>query len=197
MGLLCALAVTIIGIIIGSIAGYFGGWPDRLLMGLVDLVLSLPYLQVLLVLSFLLGPYYWVMFTIITLLGWAGTARLVRSVFLSLRNYDYVEATRALGAGNARIITRHLLPNAFAPIIVEATLNVGIFIVLESSISFLGFGITEPTPSWGNLLSWLDILTTQAPLQLIWPGLLIFISVLCINMIGDGLRDALDVRHRV
>jgi peptide/nickel transport system permease protein len=97
MGLLCTLAVTIIGIIIGSIAGYFGGWPDRLLMGLVDLVLSLPYLQVLLVLSFLFGPYYWVMFMIITLLGWAGTARLVRGVFLSLRNYDYVEATHALG----------------------------------------------------------------------------------------------------
>jgi peptide/nickel transport system permease protein len=197
IGLLCALATSIIGIIVGSSAGYFGGRVDSMLMGLVDLVLALPFLQIMIVFSLLLGPYYWSMFLIITMLGWAGTARLVRGTFLSLRNFDFVEATRALGASNWRIIVRHLLPNAFAPVIVDATLNVGIFIVAESSVSFLGFGITEPTSSWGNILAWLNDMVISAPLQIIWPGLLIFISVVSVNLIGDALRDALDVRNRI
>jgi peptide/nickel transport system permease protein len=197
VGLLCTLLVAIIGTIVGSIAGFFGGFIDALLMRLVDLILSLPFLPMLLALSVVLGPGYWTIVIILTLFGWPGTSRIVRGSVLSLRNLDFVEATRALGASNSRIITRHLLPNSLAPIIVDATLNVGGFIVAESSVSFLGFGISEPTSSWGNILAGLEDVARQAPLQLIWPGLLIFLTVLSINFIGDALRDALDPRLKM
>ncbi|PZS02172.1 MAG: peptide ABC transporter permease [Candidatus Chloroheliales bacterium] len=197
VGLLCTLLVAMIGTIVGSIAGFFGGFVDALLMRIVDLVLSLPFLPMLLALSVVLGPGYWTIVIILTLFGWPGTSRLVRGSVLSLRNLDFVEATRALGASNTRIITRHLLPNSLAPIIVDATLNVGGFIVAESSVSFLGFGISEPTSSWGNILAGLEDVARQAPLQLIWPGLLIFLTVLSINFIGDALRDALDPRLKM
>ncbi len=197
VGLLCTLLVAMIGTIIGSIAGFFGGFVDTLLMRIVDLVLSLPFLPMLLALSIVLGPGYWTIVIILTAFGWPGTSRLVRGSVLSLRNLDFVEATRALGASNTRIITRHLLPNSLAPIIVDATLNVGGFIVAESSVSFLGFGISEPASSWGNILAGLEDVARQAPLQLIWPGLLIFLTVLSINFIGDALRDALDPRLKL
>lgn len=197
MGLLCALAVSLIGIIIGSLAGYFGGRVDMLLMGLVDLALALPFMQVLLVLSFLLGPHYWTIFIILVMLGWPATARLVRGTFLSLRSNSFVEATRALGASNWRLIARHLLPNAGGPLIIDATINVGVFIIAESSVSFLGFGVSEPVSSWGNMLFWLDAMLKNAPLQIIWPGLLIFLTVISINFIGDALRDALDPRLKM
>jgi len=197
VGLLCTLLVAIIGIIIGSVAGFFGGWIDTVLMRFVDLILSLPFLPMLLALSIILGPGYWTIVIVLTAFGWPGTSRLVRGSVLSLRNLDFVEATRALGSSNSRIITRHLLPNSLAPIIVDATLNVGGFIVAESSVSFLGFGIAEPTSSWGNILAGLEDVARQAPLQLIWPGLLIFLTVLSINFIGDALRDALDPRLKM
>ncbi len=197
VGLICTLFVALIGTIVGSIAGFFGGWIDTLLMRIVDLVLSLPFLPMLLALSIVLGPGYWTIVIILTAFGWPGTSRLVRGSVLSLRNLDFVEATRALGASNGRIITRHLLPNSIAPIIVDATLNVGGFIVAESAVSFLGFGISEPASSWGNILAGLEDVARQAPLQLIWPGLLIFLTVLSINFIGDAMRDALDPRLKM
>ncbi len=197
LGLLVTLLVAMIGIVVGSIAGFFGGWIDSLLMRIVDLVLSLPFLPMLLALSVILGPGYWTIVLILTAFGWTSTSRLVRGSILSLRNLDFVEATRALGASNSRIIVRHLLPNSLAPIIVDATLNVGGFIVAESSVSFLGFGISEPASSWGNMLAGLEEVARQAPLQLIWPGLLIFLTVLSINFIGDALRDALDPRLKM
>ncbi len=199
IGLLCTLLVTLVGTIVGAVAGFFGGWVDSALMRLVDLVLSLPFFPVLLAVSVVVGHDYWGIVKIITLLGWAGTARLVRAAVLSLRHLDYVEATRALGASNSRIITRHLLPNAVAPIIVDATLNFGNFIVAETSVSFLGFGINKPTPSWGNMLTDPNLfsIVKNAPLQLLWPNLLIFLAVLSINFIGDALRDALDPRLKM
>ena len=197
VGLLCTLLVGLIGTTIGSIAGFFGGWIDTALMRIVDLVLSLPFLPMLLALSIVLGPGYWTIVIVLTAFGWPTTSRLVRGSVLSLRNLDFVDATRALGASNTRIITHHLLPNSLAPIIVDATLNVGGFIVAESAVSFLGFGISEPSSSWGNILTGLQNAASQAPLQLIWPGLLIFLTVLSINFIGDALRDALDPRLKM
>jgi peptide/nickel transport system permease protein len=197
VGLLCTLLVALIGTIVGSVAGFFGGWLDAVMMRVVDLMLSLPFLPMLLALSLIFGPGYWTIVLVLAGLGWPGTSRLVRGSVLSLRNLDFVEATRALGASNSRIIIKHLLPNSLAPIIVDATLNVGGFIVAESSVSFLGFGISEPTSSWGNILAGLEDVARQAPLQLIWPGLLIFLTVLSINFIGDALRDALDPRLKM
>lgn len=197
VGLLCTLLVSLIGIIVGAVSGFFGGWIDALLMRFVDLMMSLPFLPMLLALSIIFGQGYWTIVIVLAALSWPGTSRLVRGSILSLRNLDFVEATRALGASNSRIITRHLLPNSLAPIIVDATLNVGGFIVAESGISFLGFGISEPASSWGNILSGLEDVARQAPLQLIWPGLLIFLTVLSINFIGDALRDALDPRLKM
>ncbi len=205
IGFICTIAVTLIGMIIGSIAGFFGGVVDSILMRLVDLVLSLPFLPTLITVSIALSAShpdlssYWKIIIIIALLGWGGTARLVRAAVLSLRHLEFTEATRALGASNLRIITRHLLPNSLAPIIVETTLNFGAFIVAESSVSFLGFGIYKPTASWGNMLTdpSLSLLVRDAPLQLLWPNLLIFLAVLSINFIGDALRDALDPRLKI
>ncbi len=197
VGFLCTLLVALIGILVGSIAAFFGGKVDTILMRFVDIALSLPFLPMLLALSVVLGPGYWTIVLALTAFGWPGTSRMVRGVMLSLRNLDFVEATRALGASNSRIITRHLLPNSMAPIIVDATLNVGVFIVAESAVSFLGFGISEPASSWGNILAGMEDVARQAPLQLIWPGLLIFLTVLSINFIGDALRDALDPRLKL
>ncbi len=197
VGLICTLFVALIGIVVGSVAGFFGGKVDTVLMRTVDLALSLPFLPMLLALSVVLGPGYWTIVIVLTAFGWPGTSRLVRGSVLSLRSLDFVEATRALGASNTRIITRHLLPNSLAPIIVDATLNVGAFIVAESAVSFLGFGISEPASSWGNILAGLEDVARQAPLQLIWPGLLIFLTVLSINFIGDALRDSLDPRLKM
>ncbi len=205
VGFICTIMVTLIGMIIGSIAGFFGGFIDTVLMRLVDLVLSLPFLPTLIAVSIALNvsmptvPSYWKIVVIITILGWGGSARLVRAAILSLRNLDFVEATRALGAGNFRIIARHLLPNALAPLIVETTLNFGAFIVAESSVSFLGFGINKPVSSWGNILTdpTFELLVRDSPLQLLWPNALIFLAVLSINFIGDALRDALDPRLKM
>lgn len=197
VGLLCTILVALIGTIVGAISGFYGGWVDSILMRIVDILLSLPFFPILLALSVVLGPGYWTIVISLTALGWGGTSRLVRGSVLSLRNLEFVEATRALGASNSRIITRHLLPNSLAPIIVDATLNVGGFIVAESSVSFLGLGISEPTSSWGNILSGLEEVANRTPLQLIWPGLMIFLTVLSINFIGDALRDALDPRLKM
>ncbi len=194
IGILVTILVGLIGTAVGAISGYFGGIVDSILMRIVDVLLSLPFLPLILAVSALLGQGYWTIVLVLTALGWTTTSRLVRGTIISLRNLEYVEATKALGASNTRIITRHLLPNSLAPIIVDATLNVGGFILIESAVSFLGLGIVPPIPSWGNMLSDAEGYFTNAPLQIIWPGLLIFLTVLSINFIGDALRDALDPR---
>jgi peptide/nickel transport system permease protein len=220
VGLLTTVVIVLIGSLVGALAGFYGGWVDTLLMRFVDLLLSLPDLPILLIMSKLLdssgimdgifGPQLGTVATIVlvlSLLGWLTLSRLVRGSILSLRGLDFVEATRALGAGNRRIIMRHLMPNSLAPIIVSATLAVGSFIIAESALSFLGLGIKPPTPSWGNLLqnareySW--HITQLNPFQeirgylVLFPGLLILLTVLSINFIGDALRDALDPRLKM
>ena len=207
VALIVTLLTTILGTLIGAASGAFGGIVDTVLMRFADIMLTLPFLPMVLVLSSslrqyaalqdFLGSSMSVVIIIIVLLifGWMGNARLVRGSVLSLREQDFIDASRALGAGQARIILRHLVPNSLAPIIVSATLGFGTVIIAESALSFLGFGIMPPVPTWGNMLnearnSPLEYLFTQA----LSPGLCIFFTVLAINFIGDGLRDALDPR---
>jgi ABC-type dipeptide/oligopeptide/nickel transport system permease subunit len=188
---------TVIGTAVGAIAGYFGGWADNLLMRLTDLILTLPFLAILLVAAAFLGrgSQYRVAI-ILALLFWTGLARIVRGVFLSLREKEFVEAAKASGSGDARIIIRHILPNAMGPIIVSATLTVAAAILVESVLSFLGFGVEPPTPALGKLIA-----DGQSQMIDMWwlvtfPGLVIVTIVLCINFVGDGLRDALDPTQR-
>lgn len=186
------VALTI-GVTFGSLAGFYGGWADNVLMRIVDAVLALPYILILFVLSlvFANGNVPTVVL-IIAALSWPGTARIVRGEFLALKHQEFLMATRTLGAGDFRLMMRHILPNAAGPIIVNATLLVGINIINESILSFFGFGLNPPQSSWGVLLGTSQTFFSSDPLMLYLPGFAILITVLCFNLIGDGLRDALD-----
>jgi peptide/nickel transport system permease protein len=194
VGLSSALIATFLGTLIGALAGFFGTWVDSVLMRFTDVVLSIPLLPLVIALSGFLRPSLPMLVLIIGGLGWMGTARLVRSQFLALRNTDYVEASKALGGSNARIMFRHILPNALGPIVVSTTLAVGGAIMLESSLSFFGLGVQPPTPTWGNLLTGSSDFLETAPWLAAFPGLFILLTVLSVNFLGDGLRDALDPR---
>ncbi len=188
-----ALSVTI-GTAVGALAGFYGGRLDNLLMRFVDFMISLPSLFVLIILSTIWGTRPATIVLVIGGLRWMGTARLVRGSFLSIREREFVEAARCLGAGSTRIIARHILPNAIGPIIVAASLGVAGAILTESSLSFLGLGIQPPNSSWGRMLSTAQDQMFRAPWTAIFPGLMIFLTVLAINYVGDGLRDAFDPR---
>lgn len=197
VAVIVALLSTAIGTVIGAVAGYFGGRVDNLLMRLTDLVLVVPGLAVLLILVAFLGqgsPYR--VAVILAAILWTLVARIVRGTFLSLREKEFVEAARASGAGDARIIFRHILPNAIGPIIVNATLTVATAILIEAALSFLGFGVQPPNPALGKLIAdGRGSMTTQWWLVTM-PGLTIVTICLAINFIGDGLRDALDPQQR-
>jgi peptide/nickel transport system permease protein len=196
VGLFVAVVSSIVGLIIGAISGYYGGWIDNLMMRITDLVLTLPLLAVLLTAAALLGQgSQWRVSIILTLFFWTVIARVVRGVFLSLREKEYVEAAKAAGAGDARIMFRHILPNTLGPIIVNGTLAIATAILTEAALSFLGFGIQDPTPSLGNLVQGGQTNPQQWWLT-IFPGLTIVLIVLCVNFVGDGLRDALDPTQR-
>ena len=192
IGVLSALLGTGIGATVGALAGYYGRFVDNVLMRVTDVAYAIPTLPLLIVLASYTQATAVSMAVIIGLLSWMTTARVVRSEVLSIREMAYVEAARSLGARNARIIGRHVLPNAMGPIVVGATLAVGNAIVLESSLSFLGLGVQPPTPTWGNML--MDAQATMAtkPWLTVFPGLAILLVVLAVNFIGDGLQDALD-----
>ncbi len=192
IGVFAALVAVVVGGAIGSISGYFGSLVDALLMRITDVGLSVPLLFVVLLLSLLIGPTPVSIVTIIGLTSWMYPARIVRSQFLTLKKRDFVEAARAVGMPSTRIILREIFPNAMAPLIVNATLLVGQAIILESVMSFLGAGLTPPNISWGYLLNQAQSFTTSAPWLAIFPGLMIFLVVLAVNLVGDGLRDALD-----
>ena len=182
-----------IGATLGSIAGYYGGWVDNVIMRVVDAMLALPYLLLLFVLSIIFSNgSVGTVTLIIAILAWPATARIVRGEFLALKHQEFLMATRTLGAGDLRLILRHILPNAAGPIIVNATLLVGLNIINESVLSFFGFGLTPPQSSWGVLLGQSQTFFNAAPRMLYLPGFAILITVLCFNLIGDGLRDALD-----
>jgi len=190
---------VLIGTIVGSIAGYVGGFLDNVLMRIVDVMLSLPLLFVILVASKFFGNGNVLLIIVIFgLLSWMGIARLVRSLFLSIREREFVEAAKAVGVRDRRIIFRHILPNAVSPIVVSASLIVAGNIITEAFVSFLGFGVNPIYPTWGNVLS---NALTFIPVGNWWwpffPGLAIILTVLAVNFIGDGLRDALDPRSRV
>lgn len=212
VALVVTLLTMLVGTLIGAVAGIFGGTLDTLLMRFTDLMLTLPGLPILLIISSSLRQFsslqsflgsnlsVTIIIGVLVAFGWMGVARLVRGSVLSLRNQDFVEASRALGAKKWRLITRHLIPNAVAPIIVAATLGFGQVIISESALSFLGFGVMPPVPTWGNMLNEARaapqvgyVLFTQS----LAPGLCIFLTVLSINFLGDGLRDALDPRLKV
>jgi peptide/nickel transport system permease protein len=201
VGFMVVVITLVIGVPIGAVAGYFGGWVDDVLMRIIDAFLSLPSLLILILISAILREVEFPLFErnnvltiafVIGSLSWMTVARLVRAIFLSLREMDYVIAARALGASNLGIMIGEILPNGFGPIIVESTLEIGYAIMEESGLSFLGFGIQQPTPSWGNLLSNAQEHLTKHPWLAIFPGIMIFLTVISVNYIGDGLRDALD-----
>ena len=198
IGLLAVAVAITVGTLVGTVAGFYGRWIDGVLMRLVDMMYSFPRLFLLILFGVLFkGMTLPVIVTVLGLLSWMTTARLVRASFLSLKQREFVEAARAVGAGDRRIIVRHILPNALAPIIVAATLGVAAAIIAESTLSFLGLGIQPPTPTWGNMLRDATGEMEKAPWIAIFPGLFIFLAVVSINFIGDGLRDALDPRHVV
>ena len=205
VGLLVVAISLAIGVPIGALAGFYGGRVDSILMRLTDIFLSLPAFLVLILLSAILREVDAPLFernnvltigVVIGVLSWMTFARLVRAAFLTIREMDFVTAARCVGASNRRLIVTHILPNAIGPVIVEATLGLGYAIIEESGLSFLGFGIQPPTPSWGNLLSNAQEYLTKCPWLAIFPGLMIFVTIISANYIGDGLRDAFDP-HKV
>lgn len=198
IGFAAVVIIVAIGVTVGSIAGFAGGWVDNLLMRFVDIVLSLPGLFIIVALvAFWGGGSIWTVIIAIGITGWTLAARLVRAEFLSLREVDYVQAARALGANPQRIIVRHMLPPAIAPIIVAASLGVADSVIVEAALSFLGFGVSLDTASLGTLLTRAQDYFNREPVLILYPGVVLILIVLSANFIGDGLRDALDPRQRV
>jgi len=192
-----AVAISIfIGILLGAVAGYYGGWVDSILMRFVDTMLCFPSFFLILTIVALMGPKILNIMIVIGITSWMGTARFVRAEFLSLRERDYVQAAQALGVKDYRIIFRHILPNALAPVFVSATLKVASAILIEAGLSFLGFGVQPPRSSWGNILTEGRTYIFDAWWLTVFPGLAILITVLSFNLMGEGLRDALDPRLR-
>jgi peptide/nickel transport system permease protein len=191
------LLIVIIGILIGSVAGFAGGWVDNVLMRVVDIALAMPALFIIIAFVAFWGASVWTVILAIGITGWTLAARLVRAEFLSLREADYVQAARALGATPRRIILRHMLPPALAPIIVAASLGVADSVVVEAALSFIGFGISAEQASLGTLLNVAFEYLNREPYLVIFPSVVLILIVLAANFLGDGMRDALDPRQRV
>lgn len=205
VGFMVVIITLIIGVPVGALSGYFGGWVDNILMRITDAALSLPALMVLILLSAILREVELPLLErnnvltialVIGVLSWMTVARLVRASFLTIREREFILAAHCMGAPNVRVMVRHILPNAVGPIIVEATLEMGYAVMEEAGLSFLGFGIQPPTPSWGNLLNSAWEHMVKHPWLAIFPGVMIFLTIISINYIGDGLRDAFDP-HKV
>ncbi|MGP8050879.1 MAG: ABC transporter permease [Desulfobaccales bacterium] len=196
VGFVAVGIATLIGLLVGALAGYYGGVLDQVLMRLVDLMLCFPTIFLILAVIAVLGPNIWNIMAVIGLTSWMGVARLVRAEFLSLREREFVVAARALGASDARLIWRHLLPNALTPVMVSATLGVAGAILVESSLSFLGLGVQPPTPSWGNMLTMGKDNIEIAWWLSVFPGLAILVTVMSYNLLGEGIREAIDPRLR-
>lgn len=196
VGFSVAIATVIIGTLIGAVSGYFGGWVDTIFMRFVDVMNSIPLLFLNILVLAIFDPKFIYMILILTFTSWMGVARLVRGTYLQLREMQYVEAAKAIGVSNWGIVIRHLLRNATAPIIVNATLMVGSAILSESALSYLGLGVQPPKTSWGLMLSNAQEFMLVDPLQALYPGLCILIVVLAVNFVGDGLRDAMDPRKK-
>jgi peptide/nickel transport system permease protein len=194
VGLLATLVSVVVGTVVGALAGYLGGAADSVLMRITELFIAFPQLFILILLAALVGTNPVTIILVIGLLRWMPVARLVRAAFLQLKQQDYVTAARTLGASGSSIMWRHILPNSLGPIVVAASLGVAGAILTESTLSFLGLGIQLPTATWGNMLRAAQNDMTTAPWLAFFPGLFIFLTILSMNYIGDGLRDALDPR---
>jgi peptide/nickel transport system permease protein len=198
VGIIAVAIYLLIGFLIGAVSGFFGGWVDSLLMRFTDVVLCFPTFVLILILVGIVGPNLWNVILVIGLFGWPGVARLVRGQVLQLRALDFVIAARMLGGTRRYILRRHILPNVVAPLIVAGTLGIAGAILTEASLSFLGLGVVQPTPSWGSMLNEARSPAVVATKPWLWivPGAAISLTVLAANFIGDGLRDAFDVRGR-
>jgi peptide/nickel transport system permease protein len=194
VGLIAVAIYETIAVILGSISGYYGGTVDMVIMRIVDVVMTLPWLIVIVFMVSILGPSIFNTMLAIALLGWPGPTRLVRGQILSLREMDYIMAVRSVGVQTNRIIFRHILPGVAAPLVVNATFGVANAILIEAALSFLGLGILPPAASWGNMMNAAQELVILEQMPWLWvpPGIAIMLAVLCINFVGDGLRDALD-----
>lgn len=195
LGLMATIIAVVLGGTVGSVSGFYGGRLDSALMRFTDLMISFPQLFLMMFFSALFGKTVYSIAIVIGTLSWMSVARLVRASFLSLKEEDYVLAARSIGAGSGAIITRHVLPNAMGPIIVAGTIGVAQAIIMESALSYLGLGVQLPVASWGSMLRLAQNQMTTAWWLPLFPGLMIVLSVLSINFMGDGLRDALDPRH--
>jgi peptide/nickel transport system permease protein len=196
VGFVATFMVVIIGVIVGSIAGFFGGWTDQVLSRIIDTLMAFPIIALLILLASVVGASLQTTIIVIGLTGWARYARVVRADVMSVREWDYISAARAVGAKNGRIILRHIIPNILGPVIVLASLGIGGIIILESTLSFLGLGIRPPEPSWGGMLSEGRAFIQTYPQITIAPGIMIMVTVLAFNFVGNGLRDALDPRSK-
>jgi len=200
IGFIAVFLAGTIGTAVGTVAGYFGGWIDKVLMWCTDLILSLPRLVLLLAIVGLFqaagAQSLFLLVVVLGLTGWMGIARIVRSQVLSLKEQEFIQASKALGLSSARIIVRHLVPNTLAPIIVYASLAIGSTILVEAGLSFLGLGVPPPTATWGSIVNDGREYLRTAPWITVFPGLMIVIAVMSFNLLGDGLRDALDPKLR-
>jgi peptide/nickel transport system permease protein len=194
VGIVAVGISVLIGTAAGAVAGYYGGLVDSVICRVIDVLQCIPTFFLILSVNAYLKPNITNVMVVIGVFGWMGVARLVRGQFLSLREQEFIEAARSMGMKDSRVIFRHLLPNALAPLVVSATMGVASAILTESSLSYLGMGVQEPTASWGSMLRVSQSYLLSAPWLAIFPGLLISITVLCLNFVGDGLRDAIDPR---
>jgi peptide/nickel transport system permease protein len=194
VGFLTVALQILLGGSVGLVAGFFGRWVDNLLMRFVDMILAIPAIFLFILMSILFRPNAITLSLIIASVGWGGVARLVRGEVLSVKNRDFMLAARSLGASNLRLILRHLLPNAMHVMVVAASLGVGAIILVEAALDFLGLGISLPTPSWGNMLSNAQTYFTHSTWLVIFPGVMIFITVLAANIFGNAVRDSFDPR---
>jgi len=194
VGVVAVTISLVIGLFLGALSGFFGNVSDAVIMRIADIFFAFPYILGAIAIMTILGQGVLNVFIAIGILGWASVARLFRSSILSIKEKEYIEAARALGASKSRIIIKHILPNSFAPIIVYSTMNVGTAIIVEAALSFLGLGVQPPTPSWGKMLSESLNYINTAPWLMFFPGLAILITVLGFVLLGDGLRDAFDPR---
>ncbi len=194
VGFVAVGIATLIGMISGALAGYYGGWTDRIIMRFIDIMLSIPTFFLILAVIAFVGPSIWNIMIVIGVTSWMGVARLVRAEFLSIKEREYVLAAKALGLNDMRIIFRHIMINSLAPVLVSAVLGVASAVLVESALSFLGLGVQPPHPSWGNILT-----LGKDNIEIAWwlslyPGLAILVTVLGYNLLGEGIRDSIDPR---
>ena len=192
MGLFAVLISQTMGMTLGAIAGYFGGQVDNVMMRVLDIVQSLPAMLLSIVLSAVLGPGYFNTILALSVNGMPGAARMLRAQMMKVRDNEYIEAAQSINCSKVRIIVNHMIPNSFSPNIVQATMGVAHMITMAASLSFIGLGVQPPTPEWGAMLSGARQFIRQCPHMVIFPGLAIAITILALNLMGDGLRDALD-----